>query len=275
MSLDMDLTGHVVAVTGGTGGIGRAIVEAMLQANARVAFCAPDADECDRVVNELSNAYGPDRALGIPANLLDRASLAAFVERVDRQWAPINTLVCNAADFGRPNPVPDTELDVYLRVLEANVVNNFYLCQQVLPVMVERGSGSIVLLTSITGYTSNPTNVPYASSKAALASIARSLAAEYAPHGVRVNCVSPGLIKTEASRPIWDREDGGAGYIADKIPARRIGRPEEIAPLCVFLASDHSTYINAATLPVDGGRLGIGQSTGMAPPTRQNAPASA
>ena len=93
-------------------------------------------------------------------------------------------------------------------------------------------------------------------------SMARSLAAQYAESGVRVNCIVPGLIKSMSSRPVWDSPDGGAAYIKRNIPMNRIGQPEEIAALCAFLASPLGAYITAAIIPVDGGRIGIGQKVG-------------
>jgi NAD(P)-dependent dehydrogenase (short-subunit alcohol dehydrogenase family) len=262
MSFAIDLHDSTVLVTGGTGGIGLAVVEAMLTAGAHVAFCAVDQAECERALTSLRASHPADRMLGIAADLRERQSLVDLVAAVNGAWGGVDTLVCNAADFGEPGPVLELDLDVYARVLQANVANNFLLCREVLPAMLLRGSGSVILMTSITGYAAMPTNIPYASSKAAIASMARSLAAEYAGSGIRVNCVSPGLIRTEASRAIWDDPAVGPAYVFDKIPAQRIGEPDEVAALCVFLASDLSRYITAATLPVDGGRLGIGQHAG-------------
>lgn len=259
MALAIDLSGQTVLVTGGTRGIGRAIVDRMLAAGARVAFCAPSADECAAVAQALGAG---ERVLGCAADLHDLASLSALVATIAARWGGIDALVCNAADFGVPDHVDRVDPVLYSRVLQANVVGNFHLCQQVLPAMLEKGAGSITLVTSIVGYTAMPVNIPYASSKAALASVARSLAAAYAGRGIRVNCVSPGLVRTDASRDIWEDEDVARDYIARLVPMQRIADPDEIAGACAFLASPLASYITAATLPVDGGRLGIGQLAG-------------
>jgi NAD(P)-dependent dehydrogenase (short-subunit alcohol dehydrogenase family) len=251
-------------VTGGTAGIGRAVVESMLAAGARVAFCSPDQGECDGVARQLSEAFSADRVFGMTGDLRDRASLSAFADAVIARWGRVDTLVCNAASFGSPGPLEETDYATFESALIANVLNNFHLCLRLIPLMAERGSGSVVLVTSITGYTSMPSNVPYSSSKAAIANMARSLAAGYATRGVRVNCVSPGLIKTEASRDLWEDEEAARAYVAERVPMQTLGAPSDIAAACVYLASPMSGYVTGATLPVDGGRLGIGQSAGSA-----------
>ncbi|WP_051419716.1 SDR family NAD(P)-dependent oxidoreductase [Paracoccus pantotrophus] len=265
MSITIDLSDQVALVTGGTRGIGQAIVRQMLEAGARVAFCAPEADECAARAAEFASLPGmSDRVMGMAANLRDRASLAALVKAVGARWGHIDSLICNAAEFGVPSRVEDVDPDIYMRLLQSNVVGNFHLCQQVVPGMLERGAGSITIVTSIVGYTTMPTNIPYSSSKAALASMARSLAAAYAGQGIRVNCVSPGLFRTEASRDIWDDPSLLEDYVTRLVPMLRIAEPSELAGACVFLASPMASYITAATLAVDGGRLGIGLQAGSA-----------
>ncbi len=262
MTLAIDLSNQVALVTGGTGGIGRGIVEVLLSAGAKVAFCAVDQAECDAVATELGKDHEASRILAMAADLNDRDSLFAFADRVTETWGGIDTLICNAADFGVGGHPTEIEPDRYLRLLQANVVNNFTLCTHVLPRMEARGTGSVVLFSSVAGVSTMPANVPYGSSKAAIMSMARSLAAQYAESGVRVNCIVPGLIKSMSSRPVWDSPDGGAAYIKRNIPMNRIGQPEEIAALCAFLASPLGAYITAAIIPVDGGRIGIGQKVG-------------
>ena len=276
MSIAIDLSDQVALVTGGTRGIGHAIVEHMLEAGARVAFCAPEADECAAVAEEIRRRLQltEDRLIGLAADLTDRASLSKLVQTVHSRWGRINSLICNAADFGVASAILDVDCDRYAKLLHANVIGNFHLCQLVLPGMVEAGSGSIVLLTSIVGYTTMPTNIPYSSSKAAIASMARSLAADFAGKGIRVNCLSPGLIRTNSSRDIWRDEALARSYIAQRVPMQRIGEPREIATACVFLCSPLASYITAATLAVDGGRLGVGQPAGTTAQIDKVTPAS-
>lgn len=261
-----DISDQVVLVTGGTKGIGRGVVRAMLLAGARVAFSGRDAEECAHLAAALNGELcgGAERALGVRCELHDRASLSALVDATMARWRKIDTLVCNAADIG-PHTNPEyVDAGLFARLLEANVANNLHLCQAVLPQMGARGSGSVILITSIVAHNAMPTNIAYAASKAAVTSMARSLAAHYATRGVRVNCVSPGLIRTEGSRDLWENEPLVRSYVSEKIPMQRIGEAEEIGAACLFLASPHASYITAATIPVDGGRLGIGQMVGSA-----------
>ena len=261
-SLALDLSSQVVLVTGGTRGIGHETVRQCLLAGASVAFCAPEPDECAARAQAFGEEFGAHRVMAQPANLLDKPSLDALVQAVLTRWGRIDTLVCNAADFGQTSALPDVDTDVFARVLQANVVGNFHLCRLVLPAMAQRGSGSVVLLASIVGFTTMPTNIPYSSSKAALMSMTRSLAAEVASRGVRVNAIAPGLIRTVASRDIWSNPALASSYVREKIPMQRMGEPSDIASAIVFLASPLASYITAAIVPVDGGRFGVGQPAG-------------
>lgn len=265
MSLQTDLSGTVALVTGGTKGIGRGAVEQLLLAGARVAFCSRDGAEASRLAEELAPlAQDRDGVLGLAADLEDRQSLTALVQAVLARWGRIDTLVCNAGTVGAHRPPLELPPEQFARVMEANVANNFHLAQLVLPQMLARRAGSIVFITSIVAHTVMPTNVAYAAAKAAVTSMARSLAAACADTGVRVNCVAPGLIRTEASRIVWEDPELSESYVEDNIPMRRIGEVEEVGRACVFLASEAASYVTAATIPVDGGRMGIGQIAGSA-----------
>lgn len=256
------LSDQVVLVTGGTKGIGRGIVEQALLAGARVALCSRTAAESAQVADELNARFGADRCFGAAADLRDRDSLTQMARAVIDHWGRIDTLVCNAGEVGDHCQPHDLPADQFVQMLVSNVANNFHLVQQVAPQMLERGEGCILFVTSIVSTNVMPTNIPYATSKAAVAAMARSLAAEYAGRGVRVNCVAPGLIRTDASRIVWENPDLMRSYERNKIPMHRIGEPEEIGAACVFLASRAARYITAVSLPVDGGRAGIGQMSG-------------
>lgn len=265
MSLAIDLSNQVVLVTGGTKGIGRGIVERMFAAGARVAFCSRDAAECARLAAQLNiGTGGEERCLGIAADLRDHLSLSQLIETVLSHWGRIDTLVGNAGEVGPHCQPADLPLEQFEAVLTSNVIGNFHLTRLVAPQMVERGNGCILFITSIVAQNVMPTNIPYAVAKAAVTSMARSMAAEYADKGVRVNCVAPGLIRSESSRSLWENPALIRSYIADKIPMGRIGEPEEIGAICAFLASPAASYITAVTVPVDGGRFGIGQISGAA-----------
>lgn len=252
-----DLSGKVALVTGGTKGIGRGIVGRLLTAGARVAFSSRTPADCALLERDL-NAEFPDCAAGIAGDLDDVASLRVMVDAALQRWGRVDTLICNAAALGGHGPPINLDRAIFSRLLQVNVVHNFELIRMLLPHMVERGSGSIILITSIAAHSAMAGSVGYAAAKAAMTSMARSLAAEYADQGVRINCVSPGLIRTHASQGVW-RDPGRLGqFEQDIIPMRRIGEPEEVGDACVYLASAASGYITGATIPVDGGRLGIG-----------------
>jgi NAD(P)-dependent dehydrogenase (short-subunit alcohol dehydrogenase family) len=262
-----DLSGQTVVITGGSRSIGRAIVEEYVRGGAKVAFFGLEKSETDEAGQEMRAALGvgEDRLFGMAADLRDRPSLRAFLDQTIERFGPIDSLVGNASDLGWVEAIEDVDFDHFAAVWMANVVGNFYLCQQVLPEMAQRGAGSVILLSSIVGFTTMPANIPYSTSKAAIASMTRSLAAQYANNNVRINCVAPGLIKTEASRMIWEDDEVARAYIGPRVPMNRIGFPEEIAKACAFLSSDAASYITAAILPVDGGRMGVGQQAGVAP----------
>jgi NAD(P)-dependent dehydrogenase (short-subunit alcohol dehydrogenase family) len=264
MAFVIDLSDQVVLITGGTKGIGHGVVEMLLAAGATVAFCAPDEDEYEAVTKAFQRQFpsAEGKVVGLSGDLRDRASLSALVATVIERFGRIDTLICNAADFGSHSPLSAVDPERYAQLLNNNVVNNFYLAREVLGHMAVQGSGSVIFMTSIVGFQSMPTNIPYSSSKAAITAMARSLAGEYAPLGIRVNCISPGLIKSEASRDIWEDPEFARRYCNEKIPMRRIGEPQDIAGACLYLASPLSSYVTGTTIPVDGGRLGIGVSAG-------------
>jgi NAD(P)-dependent dehydrogenase (short-subunit alcohol dehydrogenase family) len=256
-----DLTGQVALVTGGTKGIGNGIVRQMLAAGAAVALTSRTAVECDEVAAELGDEFGRDRVIGIACDLADLEAAAPLIAAVTERFGSIDALIANAAATGGHGPLVGASLEHFTGMLQANVVGNFELGRLAAEQMAARGAGSIVFVTSIAASTPMPTNVAYAASKAALTSMAVSLAAEYAAHGVRVNCLAPGLIRSYSSSTAFSTEDNLRAYAHANIPLGRIGEPEEVGATCVFLTSSAGAYITAAVIPVDGGRAGLGQIT--------------
>jgi NAD(P)-dependent dehydrogenase (short-subunit alcohol dehydrogenase family) len=266
--VDFDLSGTTVLVTGATKGIGYGVARQMLQAGANVALTSRTPTTCETTAAALNEEFGAGRALGVVWDLADLDGLQPLLDTVVNQWGQIDALVGNAADTGRLGPVESVTGAGFARLLQTNVVNNFVLARSVAGAMVERGYGSITFITSIAASTPMPSNVPYAAAKSALLSMARSLAGEYAGTGVRVNCVAPGLIRTHSSRAVWENEEFEHTFVGAHIPMKRIGEAEEVGSACVFLASSAGAYITAASIPVDGGRSGLGQITGSPQLTR-------
>ncbi len=247
-----DLTDKVALVTGSTRGIGEAIVHRLAEHGAKVVVSSRKADACERVATAINEARGGDFALPVPCNINYKEQLQALVAATRAKWQRIDVLVCNAAInpyFGPQMEMPD---DAFDKIMGANVRSNHWLCQLVIPEMAERREGSIVIVSSIGGLRGSPVIGAYCISKAADMQLARNLAVEYGPQNVRVNCIAPGLIKTDFARALWDnpeilkRSTSGA-------PLRRIGEPDEIAGAAVFLASKAGAFMTGQTIVIDGG----------------------
>ena len=257
MSGLFDLTGKVAIVTGSSRGIGRAIAEALADQGARVVISSRKQDACDEVAAAI-NAKHDGAAIAVAASISDKAALQALVDRTKAAFGKVDILVCNAASNPYYGPMAGIEDDQFRKILENNVIANHWLIAMVAPEMVERKDGSIIIVSSIGGLTSSTVIGAYNISKAADFQLARNLAAELGPSGVRVNCIAPGLIKTDFARALWENPDT-LKAVTRGTPLRRIGLPEEIAGAAVYLASPASTFMTGQTLVVDGGStIGVG-----------------
>ena len=245
-----DLNGQVAVVTGSSRGIGRAIAEAMAEAGARVVVSSRKQPACDAVVAAINGAGG--EALAVPCNVGERAQLETLVDRTFEHWGRLDILVCNAAVnpyFGPMSKMPD---DAYDRIMNTNVRSNFWLCNLAAARMVANGGGSIIIVSSIGANQGSATLGVYGMSKAADFALVRNLAIEWGPQGIRANGIAPGLIKTDFSRALWQNEQL-LRNVEQGTPVRRIGQPEDIGGVAVFLASRAAAYLTGQTLVVDGG----------------------
>ncbi len=251
MSL-FDLTGQVALVTGSTKGIGEAIVKRMAEHGAKVVVSSRKADACEKVAEEINKAHGADTAIAIPANISHKEELEKLVNATMQKWGRIDALVCNAAVnpyFGSSADIPD---EAFQKVMDVNIKSNHWLCNLVLPQMVERGKGSITIISSIGGLKGSNILGAYAISKAADMQLARNLAVEYGEKGIRVNAIAPGLIKTYFAKALWEDEKILKASTAGSA-LKRIGIPDEIAGAAVFLASDAGAFMTGQTMVIDGG----------------------
>ena len=247
-----DLTGKTAVITGSSRGIGRAIAEAMADHGAKVVISSRKQDACDAVTAEL-NAKEPDSAIAIAANISDKAGLQHLVDETRRQLGRIDILVCNAASNPYYGPMAGISDEQFRKILDNNIIANHWLASMVAPEMLERGEGSIIIISSIGGIRGTPVLGAYAISKAADMQLARNLAREYGGRGVRVNCIAPGLIRTDFARALWEdpetlrrsRQSAALG---------RIGEPHEIAGAAVFLAAPASAFMTGQTIVIDGGQ---------------------
>jgi len=245
-----DLSGKVAVITGGTKGIGRAAALAMARAGAKVVVSSRKIDACDETA-EAIRAEGHD-AVGIPCNISNVEDLQALVAGSLDAYGKIDILVCNAAVNPYMGPLLDIDDEAYDKTLDANVKNVLRLCGLVIPGMAEREDGAIIIVSSIAATKGSLGLGAYAITKAADVQIARNLAVEWGRKNIRVNCVLPGLVKTDMARALWQdpkrHERALAGY-----PLGRLGEPEDLAGAILFLASPAASWITGQAIPVDGG----------------------
>ncbi|MEA2833679.1 MAG: hypothetical protein QOG66_1881 [Methylobacteriaceae bacterium] len=247
-----DLTGKVAVVTGSSRGIGRAIVERMAEHGAKVVVSSRKAGPCEEVVKGIEAKHGKGRAISIPANISAKDDLKHLVEEATRQFGKIDALVCNAASNPYYGPLMGISDDQFRKILDNNVIANNWLIQFASPQMIERKDGAIIIVSSVGGLKGNAIIGAYAISKAADFQLARNLATEFGPHNVRVNCIAPGLIKTDFARALWEDPEN-LKRSTSRTPLGRIGTPDEIAGAAVFLASAAGTFMTGQSIIIDGG----------------------
>ena len=253
-----DLSGKVAIVTGSSRGIGLAIAAAMAEHGARVAISSRKQDACDEVAHAINAQHKDERAIAVAANISSMEDLQNLVDETRKAFGKIDVLVCNAASNPYYGPMAGISDDQFRKILDNNVIANHWLISMVAPEMLERGEGSIIIVSSIGGLTSSTMIGAYNISKAADFQLARNLAAEFGPRGVRVNCIAPGLVKTDFARALWENPDT-LKAVTRSTPLRRIGEPHEIAGAAVYLASPASTFMTGQAMIVDGGStIGVG-----------------
>ncbi len=257
MSL-FDLTGKVAIVTGSSRGIGRAIADALADQGAKVVISSRKVEACVEAAEAINTRHGEGRAVVVPANISSKEELQHLVDETHSQLGPVDILVCNAASNPYYGPMGGISDEQFRKILDNNIVSNHWLIQMAVPDMIERKSGSIIIVSSIGGLKASPVIGAYNISKAADFQLARNLAAEFGPHQVRVNCIAPGLIRTDFARTLWENPDL-LKAVTRATPLRRIGEPHEIAGAAVYLASPASTFMTGQTIVVDGGStIGVG-----------------
>ncbi|MES2444938.1 MAG: SDR family oxidoreductase [Pseudomonadota bacterium] len=247
-----DLTGKVAIVTGSTRGIGRAMLDALAEHGAKVVVSSRKQDACDAAAAEIDARFGAGTALAVAASLSDKAALQNLVDETRRVSGRIDVLVCNAASNPYYGPLGAISDEQFRRVLDNNILANHWLIQMVAPEMRERRDGSIVIVSSIGGLRGSPVIGAYCISKAADLQLARNLAIEFGPDNVRVNCIAPGLVKTDFARALWEDPER-IKATNSTTPLRRIGEPEDIAGAVVFLASRASAFMTGQAMVIDGG----------------------
>ncbi|MDH4745186.1 SDR family oxidoreductase [Sphingomonas sp. CBMAI 2297] len=252
MSTLFDLAGKVAIVTGSSRGIGRAAAEALAAQGAKVVISSRKQDACDEVAAAIDARHGAGTALAVAASISDKAALQHLVDATRRAFGRIDVLVCNAASNPYYGPLEGIADDQFRKILDNNVLSNHWLIQMVAPEMRARREGSIVIVSSIGGMRGSPVIGAYNVSKAADLQLARNYAVEFGPDNVRVNCIAPGLIRTDFARALWEDPERARATNA-ATPLRRIGEPEEIAGAVVYLASPASAFMTGQAMVIDGG----------------------
>lgn len=245
-----DLGGKVAIVTGSSRGIGRAIAEALAEAGAAVVISSRKPAACQEVAAAIEAAGG--RAAAIPCHIGEPAQLAALVEGTKARFGALDILVCNAAVNPYYGPLAAIEDATFDRVLAGNVKSVLRLAALAQPAMAARGGGAIIIISSIAGLRASANLGAYAVSKAADMQLARSLALEWGRDNIRVNCLAPGLIKTDFARALWEDEAWLTRRLA-ATPLGRVGEPADIAGAALLLASEAGRFITGQTLVIDGG----------------------
>jgi NAD(P)-dependent dehydrogenase (short-subunit alcohol dehydrogenase family) len=245
-----DLSGQVALITGSTKGIGRAIAEAMAAAGAKVVISSRKADKCEEVAASIS-AKG-HQATPIPCNIGKRGEIEHLVEETRRRYGKIDSLVCNAAVNPYYGPMSGLSDEAFAKVIDTNVRSNVWLCNLVCPEMAARKDGSVIIVSSIGGLKGSTMLGIYAISKAADFQLARNLAVEWGPHNIRVNCIAPGLVRTDFAKALWENPQLLAAT-EKATPLRRIGEPDDIAGAAVFLASRAGRWMTGQSIVIDGG----------------------
>ena len=251
MSL-FDVSGQVAVITGSSRGIGRAVAERLAEHGAKVVISSRKLEPCQVVADAINAAHGPGTAIAVAANISSKDDLVNLTTKAREAFGKIDILVCNAASNPYYGPMSNISDDQFRKILDNNIIANHWLISFAAPQMIARKEGSIVIVSSVGGLKASTTIGAYNVSKAADFQLARNFAAEFGPHNVRVNCIAPGLVRTDFARALWENPDNLKVYNT-RTPLGRIGEPDEIAGAAVFLASPASTFMTGQTIVVDGG----------------------
>ncbi len=244
------LRGKVALVTGGSAGIGEAIAVLFAQEGAAVTITGRRKDRLERVIGEIGQKGG--RALAVAGSVTDETHVREAVAQTVRTFGRLDILVNNAGigDFGRK--IHETDDAVWQRVLDVNVTGVFRMTRAAIPEMLKSGGGTIINISSIASLVGLPMLPAYAASKGALDALTRAIAVDYAAQGIRCNVVNPGLIETPMAESLLSDPARAAEVLSQYLIARP-GKPEEVAKLVLYLASDDASWVTGSTFTIDGG----------------------
>ena len=249
-SSPFDLSGQVAVITGSSRGIGRSIAETMAQMGAKVVISSRKAEICEEVAAGVRAKGG--EALVVACNIARKTDVEALVAKTIEHFGRLDCMVSNAAVNPYFGPMTGLEDDTFDKLMNSNVRSTLWLAKLARPHLAKQGGGTVIIVSSIGGIRASANLGGYGVSKAADFGLARALAVEWGPDNIRVNCIAPGLIKTDFARALWEDKDRLARTEA-LAPLRRIGQPQEIGGIAAFLASEAASFITGQVIVADGG----------------------
>jgi NAD(P)-dependent dehydrogenase (short-subunit alcohol dehydrogenase family) len=258
---DFDLSGKVALITGASRGIGLAIAQTYAAAGARLVLSSRKQAALDRAAEEIRTAGG--EALPIAAHTGDSEAIQNLVAKTLETYAGIDIVVNNAGTNPHFGPILTAEESHWNKILDVNLIGYFRVVKACVESMRQRGGGKIINIASIAGITAQPWMGVYGVSKAGVLMLTKTLALELAEDNIQVNAIAPGFIKTDFTRVLWDSPQLNA-MITAQIAQKRMGTPDELTGLALYLASEASSFTTGAVFVVDGGQT-LGNS-GQAPP---------
>ncbi|MFK7944082.1 MAG: SDR family NAD(P)-dependent oxidoreductase [Paracoccaceae bacterium] len=244
------LEGKVAIVTGGSKGIGLSIAHHLAALGAKVAIASWKLDACETAIAEIKAKGG--EAIAVACNISRRDECENLVKITHDTWGRIDTFVANAAVNPVFGPMSGLSDEAFDKVMTSNVHSAIWFANAAMPHMAEVGGGSFIIVSSIGGLRGSATLGAYGISKTADVGVARALAVEWGPKNITVNCILPGLVKTDFARALWEDEKMSADRIA-RTPIGRLGEPEDIGGIAAFLAGPTARFITGQTIVADGG----------------------
>ncbi len=252
MSNYFDLHDQVAVVTGASRGIGRAIALSLAEAGAKVVGCARNISLLDDLVEEIRQIGG--NAVGLKVDLKSYDDVKSMADTVIKKFGRIDILVNNAGVV-LLKPLVESSEDEWRNVIDTNLVGCFYCCKAIGKHMIARKSGKVINMSSMRGFVGAANETSYCASKGAIIQMTKALALEWAKYNINVNAIAPGYIYTEMSAKVFDKSEELKQKILRTIPLGRIGQPEDIGALVVYLSSKASNFITGETIVIDGGQI--------------------